>query len=133
MKANLKLSLLLTALALVGCKHVNPPIEGRDDPFRSPQVTFADASLRDDTAISPPRLQRDDAGNLLHVTLPIRSAVNKTITVDYKVSWYDRAGAVLSETGWMAKTLEANTPETITMNSTSDRAADFRIALRKAK
>lgn len=127
------LALVATALAVIGCQHVNPPIEGRDDPYASPQVTLADGTLRSETAIGAPRLQRDDAGNLLHVTLPIRSAVTKTITVDYKVTWYDRSGAVLSETGWTGKPLEANTPETITVNSTSDRAADFRIALRRAK
>jgi uncharacterized protein YcfL len=128
-----KFALLLTAMTVIGCQHVNPPIEGREDPFGSPQVTFADSTLKNQTAIGAPRLQRDDAGNLLHVTLPIRSAITKTITVDYKVTWYDRAGAVVSETGWIAKMLEANTPDTIQMNSTSERAADFRIALRKAR
>ena len=128
-----KLALLMSALAVIGCEHVNPPIQGRDDPYTSPQVTLTDATLRSQTAIGAPRVQRDDAGNLLHVTLPIRSTVTRAITVDYKVSFYDRAGSVLSETGWMAKTLEANTPETIQVNSASDRAADFRIALRRAK
>ena len=128
-----KFAVLLTAMTLIGCQRVNPPIEGREDPFGSPQVTFADRTLKNQTAIGAPRLQRDDAGNLLHVTLPIRSAVTKTITVDYKVTWYDRSGAVLSETGWTSKMLEANTPDTIQMNSTSEQAADFRIALRKAR
>jgi hypothetical protein len=125
--------LMCTLLAIVGCQRVNPPIEGRADPFDSPQVTFADATLRSRTAIGAPRLQRDDAGNLLHVTLPIRSAMTKAFTVDYKATFYDRAGAVLSETGWMSKPLEANTPDQIQVNSTSDRASDFRIALRRAK
>lgn len=132
MKAKL-LVILATVAATVGCQHVNPPIEGRSDPYVAPQVTFADATLRNQTALGTPRLQRDDANNQLYVTLPIRSAVTRTITVDYKVTFYDRAGSVLNETGWMAKTLEANTPETIEANSISDGAADFRIALRRAK
>lgn len=130
---NVKLALLTSALLAIGCNHVNAPIEGREDPYGTPQVTFADKSLRNATAIGQPRIQRDDAGNLPFVTLPIRSAVNRTITVDYKVTWYDRGGAVVYETGWMPKTLEANTAETISANATTDRAADFRIALRMAK
>lgn len=130
---NPKISVMLAMFAAVGCQTVNPPIEGRADPFASPQVTFADATLKNETAVGAPKLQRDDAGNNLFVTLPIRSAMTKTITIDYKVTFYDAAGSPLSETGWMPKTLEANTPETIQANSTSERARDFRIALRKAK
>ena len=120
---------LLSAL-LLGCESVAPPIEGRADPFASPQVTFAQKDLRRETAVGAPLLQRDDAGNLLHVTLPIRSATSQTLYVDYKVMFYDRNGGVLYETGWTSKTLEANTPDTIQVNSTTDRAADFRLALR---
>ena len=133
LKSMSKLTVMFALLTAVGCQRVNAPIEGRQDPYGSPQVTFADRTLRGQTAVGQPRLQRDDAGNLLHIVLPIRSATTRTITVDYKVSFYDRAGAVLSETGWMSKTLEANTPDQIQVNSTSDRAEDFRIALRRAK
>ena len=124
---------LLIPLALLGCNTVRGPIEGRADPFVPPQVSFADKDLANSTAVSAPNLQRDDAGNLLHVTLPIRSAINKTLYVDYKVSFYDAGGGVTSETGWMTKTLEANTPDTISVNSTNNRASDFRLALRWAR
>lgn len=124
---------LLVPLLILGCNTVRGPIEGRADPFVPPQVTFASGDLSKSTAVGVPNLQRDDAGNLLHVTVPIRSAINKTLYVDYKVSFYDAGGGVLSETGWMTKTLEANTPDSISVNSTSDRAADFRLALRWAR
>jgi hypothetical protein len=129
-----RISLLaISTLALVGCNTVRGPIEGRADPFVSPQVTFASKDLAKSTAVGVPNLQRDDAGNLLHVTLPIRSAINKTLYVDYKVSFLDAGGGLISETGWMTKTLEANTPSSITVNSTSERAADFHVALRWAR
>lgn len=124
---------LLIPLLLLGCNSVRPPIEGRMDPYVPPQVSFADKDLAKSTAVGAPNLQRDDAGNLLHVTLPVRSAINKTLYVDYKVSFYDGGGGVVSETGWMTKTLEANTPDTISVNSTNDRARDFRLALRWAR
>ena len=103
------------------------------DPYVPPQVTFAQKELARETTVGAPSLQRDDAGNLLHVTLPIRSTTNKTLYVDYKVSFYDAGGGVVNETGWMPKTLEANTPDTIYVNSTNDRARDFRLALRWAR
>lgn len=124
---------LLIPIALLGCNTVRAPIEGRMDPYVPPQVTFANPDLAKSTAVGTPNLQRDDAGNLLHVTLPIRSAINKTLYVDYKVSFYDNGGGVVSETGWMTKTLEANTPDSISVNSTNDRASDFRLALRWAR
>ncbi len=121
----------IASLAFLGCNSsVRPPIEGRMDPYVPPQVTFAQKDLARDTAVSAPNLQRDDAGNLLHVTLPIRSATNQTLYVDYKVTFLDRDGGVLSETGWKSKTLEANTPDSISVNSTSPRASDFQLALR---
>lgn len=128
-----RLFALLVPIALVGCNTVPPPIEGRMDPFVPPQVTFAQKDLAKETAVGAPNLQRDDAGNLLHVTLPIRSATSKTLYVDYRVTFLDRNGGVLSETGWAPKTLEANTPTTISVNSTSDRAADFILSLRWAR
>lgn len=119
--------------AAAGCDRVNAPIEGRADPYASPQITFAQPDLRRQTAVGTPSLQRDDAGNLLFVTLPIRSTTRQTLYIDYKATFYDAGGGVLSETGWLTKTLEANTPDQITVNSTSPRAADFRVALRWAR
>ena len=85
---------LLVPLLLLGCNTVRGPIEGRMDPYVPPQVSFANKDLSKSTAVGAPQLQRDDAGNLLHVTLPIRSAINKTLYVDYKVSFYDAGGGV---------------------------------------
>jgi hypothetical protein len=129
-----RISLLaISTLALLGCNTVRGPIEGRADPFVPPQVTFASSDLAKSTAVSAPNLQRDDAGNLLHVTVPIRSAINKTLYVDYRVTFLDAGGGVVSETGWNTKTLEANTPSSISVNSTNSRASDFVLSLRWAR
>ena len=128
-----RLALISTIALIVGCHHVNAPIEARVDPYTAPQIAYATKDLRNKTAVGQLVVQRDDAGNLLHVTLPIRSAVNRRIVVDYRVAFLDRAGATIMQTGWMPKVLESNTPDSITVNSTSDRAADFVISLRQAE
>ena len=124
---------LVVLLAAVGCRSVNPPIEGRAEPYGMPQITFASPGLRQSTAVTPPTVQRDDAGNLLFVTVPIRNTTSRAFTVDYKTTFLDRNGGYLSETGWLSLPLEANTPGTIQVNSASARAADFQIAIRRAK
>ena len=133
MNHRISTSLCLLALTLVGCRGVHPPIEGRGDPFLPPQVTFATTDLRNRIAVGTPVVQRDDAGNLLHVTLPIRTDQPRPLYIDYRVTFVDRAGATLWQTGWMPKQLEANSPDSITVNSTNAAAADFNIAIRAAR
>src|SRR5256885_421669 len=113
----LTLALLIFALAASsGCKssaHVPAGSPG------SPQMYFATEELRRDTVVDPPIVDRDE-NNLLRVTIPIRSALNYTLYVDYRVTWLDRNGQPLTEhTGWLTKTLEANTPDRVTVTSTS--------------
>ena len=88
--------------------------------------------LRRDTAIGTPNVARDENG-LLFVTVPIRSAINKTLYVDYRVTFLDQTGQVVSRHGFFTKTLEPNTPDQIVVNSTSPRAADFQIDFRYAR
>lgn len=123
---------MLAMAAAAGCRSVNPPIEGRADPYAMPQVTFASGGLRQATAVQPPQATRDEFG-ILHVTLPLRNTTGKAFTIDYKATFFDAQGGRLSETGWMPLPLEANSPAAIQVNSPSDRAADFAIALRRAK
>lgn len=116
-------------LLLGGCK-VRPPIQGRADPYPAAQIHFSTEQLRVSTAVGAPIVQRDEAGNLVHVTVPIRSAINKTLYVDYRVTFLDASGAPISQLGWFQKTLEANTPDSVSFNSLSPRAADFRVDFR---
>ncbi|HRK31683.1 MAG TPA: DUF1425 domain-containing protein [Tepidisphaeraceae bacterium] len=123
----------LLSLTAAACNEVKPPIQGRADPFDAQQVHFATESLRKDTAVGTPLLSRDDAGNILYVTVPIRSAINKSLYVDYRVTFFDQNGQQLNQTTWLSKTLEANTPDRIQVNALGPRAADFQIDFRYSR
>jgi hypothetical protein len=126
-------SVALVTLMLVGCDYVRPPIEGRQDPYTPAQLHFASDTLRRDTAVGTPVVSRDDAG-LLYVNVPIRSAINKTLYVDYRVTFFDKSGQPVGpRLGPFTKTLDPNTPDQIQVNSTSSRAADFQIDFRYAR
>ncbi len=132
---NTKLLTLLAALLITaGCQTgVRPPVVGRQDPYQPQQMHFATDELRRDTAVQEPVVDRDENG-LLRVTIPIRSAIDKTLYVDYRVSFFDRNGQPLGEhVGWFTKTLEANTPDRITVTSVTPRAADFQVDFRYSR
>jgi uncharacterized protein YcfL len=125
----MKYASLIALLALVGCG-VKAPIEGRHDPYVPPQVQFTSERLRTDTAIGTPNPSRDQYG-YLHVSVPIRAATNKQLYIDYRFTFYDRNGQPIGEaTSWFHKTLNPNTFDQITANSTSTAAADFQVELR---
>ncbi|HZZ42715.1 MAG TPA: DUF1425 domain-containing protein [Tepidisphaeraceae bacterium] len=131
MKAGLLIAALMTSsIGLSGC--VKAPIEGRQDPYQSNQVNFAQEDLRRMTAVMAPVLARDES-NLLHVSVPIRAATDKQLYVDYRVTFLDRNGQETFRTGWMPKTLSPNVFDQISANSLSPRAADFRMDLRWAQ
>lgn len=123
----------LLPIGTLACNEVKPPIQGRADPYDAQQVHFATEALRRDTAVGTPMPSRDDTGNILYVTIPIRSAINKTLYVDYRVSFFDKTGQLLNQTGWLSKTLEANTPDRIQVNSLGPRAADFQVDFRYSR
>ena len=125
---------LLSLLALIlasGC--VKAPIEGRLDPYESKQIHFASADLKRRTAVGMPNAQRDDAGNILYITVPVRAATDTELHVDYRVTFFDRNGQVLNQTGWFTRTLAPNVPDYVTVNSMGGRAADFQMDLRWAQ
>jgi len=117
---------------LAGCG-VKAPVQPRQDPFLPSQIHMAGPKaeeLRKLTAVDAPRLARDEEGRLLYVLVPVRSASNYDLYVDYRVSFLDANGMLLSQTGWLPKTLRANAYEEIQVNSMSPRAADFRMDIR---
>lgn len=119
--------------ALVGCEeYVKPPIQARQDPFQPGQINMTSDDLRAHTAVDKPDVSRDDGG-LLHVTVPIRATTNKQLYIDYRVTFFDRDGAPLNQTGWFTKTLSPNVHDHFSVNSTSPLAADFQIDVRYAK
>lgn len=125
--------IVLTSLSLAACTRTPPPPkQPRLDPYDRSQIHVDSDRLREDTAVGEPIVTRDDSGNLVHVTVPIRSTINKTLYVDYWVSFFDRNGQRLSKIQG-AKTLQANTPDSIEFNSMTPRATDFQLDLRYAR
>jgi hypothetical protein len=118
-------------LALAGC--VKPPIEGRLDPYPASQIHFASKDLRDHTAVGTPNATRDDSGNILYITVPVRAATDRELHVDYRVTFLNKNGQPLNQTGWFTRTLAPNVPDYITVNSLGSRAADFQMDFRYAQ
>lgn len=130
---NLRTGILSLALLLATGCGVKPTIEGRNDPFLPAQVNIADSDLRTSTALGPAVIARDEAG-LLHVQVPIRAASNKQLYIEYRVSFVDANGMTLpGPTAWFSKTLAPNVPDAIQFNSTSPRAANFHMDLRRSR
>jgi len=127
------LTVALTVAAFLGCRpEVRAPVVGRNDPHDRQQIHFNDDEIRRDTAVGAPIVKRDLNG-LLYITVPVRSAINKTLYVDYRVTFFDKTSQVLSQTGWFTKTLEANTPDQITVNSYDKQAEQFQVDFRYAR
>src|SRR5437879_6055716 len=81
--------LTLISLFLVGCG-VNKPIEGRADPYLRSQIHFDSADLANKTAAGAPMMERRNG--ILYVTVPIRSAVDLDLHIDYRVTFVNEAG-----------------------------------------
>lgn len=126
-------ALVSLGMSAGGCERVKAPIEGRNDPYGIPQINFTDNELRRRTAVQKPMVSRDESGNLVHVTVPIRSTSKRQLSVEYRTTFFDANGATISSTTWFPKTLAPNVPDRIQVNSTNERAADFQIDFRPAK
>ena len=133
----MKRSLLITFIALtfaVGCQQgVNPPHYTRADSFDAGHITLSGQKgddLRRQTAFQQERIDRDQFG-LLVVNIPLRSAVDHTLYLEYQYTFYDANGGVVEgPMGWTPVTLEAASPGTIQFHSTQPNAADFHVNIR---
>ena len=122
-----KLLYVLPILAgMVGCTGVRAPIEGRADPYRASQIHFDSETLRKDTAVEAPIFGRNESG-LLVTTIPIRSAINKTLYVDYRVTYFDSQRRVLSSAGPFNKTLLPNVPDQIQLTAPNPEVSDIQV------
>jgi hypothetical protein len=130
MKRLLVIPLIAT---LAACNNVKKPFEGRSDPYPPGQISFASQMLQDQTAVGTPIATRDDAGNILYVTIPIRSTTNEQLYVDYRVTFFDRNGQSITDNGWQTRLLTSNIPDNIKVMSGNSRAADFHIDFRPAR
>jgi hypothetical protein len=132
-----KLLLALTSPVLFvacGCSnnYVREPIEPRQDVYHADdraQLFFDSTNLRNDTAADTPSVFRDQNG-LLHVTVPIRSVINKQLYVEFRVIFFDRDHHEIDRSPWRDKTLPANLPESVSITSTTPRAESFQVHFR---
>ena len=86
--------------------------------------------LRHDTAVGQERVSRDPAG-ILHVSVPMRSAVEHTQYLEYQYSFFDGSGRKSEgPMGWTPITLEAGSPGTIQFASSSQTATEFQLIIR---
>ena len=130
-------SMLIVAAGIlagaVGCANsVDEPITGRQDLYRAsdPTQVFLDSSdLRNDTAFDTPAVTRD-ANGLLHVSVPVRSVINKQLYIEYRVIFFDRDRQEIDRSPWRDKTLAANIPDRVNVTSTSPRAESFQLHFR---
>lgn len=124
--------IVTTLLVLIaGCGRVPAPNYGRGDPHDRAQIHFATKDLQNKTAVGDVAFSRDQSG-LLFATVPVRSTTDKTLYVEYRATFFDRNGQVLNSTTWLRKDLAPNTPDQISVNSTSQRAEDAQIDFRWA-
>lgn len=125
-------SLVLVSLALVGCQdHVKAPYYGRSDPYERTQIFFSGTygdQLEKQTAVGQSIVSLSDG--MMKVTIPIRSAVNKSLYVEYQVTYLDGTGQKLGEIAWQPVTLEANAPKEVSFTIPDPRARDFRAVFR---
>lgn len=129
-----KALLCLSLLAVIyGC-NTQPPIDARQEAYGFRQIQLADEDLRRQTRFGEPQVTRDAAG-LLFVTVPVRATINETLYVQYRATFFDENGQPLpgSPTTWRNAVLNPRVPESVSVNSTSPRAADFRIDFRYAR
>lgn len=124
---------IAVAVSAAACSpRVRGPVEPREDTAGSPQIVLASRELQDRIAIRAPVVTQDEAG-LMFVTVPIRNTTRRQMTIEYRATFFDRNRAPVQETTWFPRTMTAHTQQTITVNSTSPRADDFQIDIRKAK
>lgn len=124
--------LIPAAIAIAGCNQVRDPIQPRQDVYRagSPEQIFLDSTdLRNDTAVDTPQVYRDQFG-LLHVTVPIRSVINRQLYVEYRAIFFDSAHQEIDRSPWQDKALPANVPENVTIVSRTPNAASFQVHFR---
>ena len=127
-----RLFLIPLFIILAGCG-VKKPFEGHQDPYSPGQISFSNKILEDNTAVGTPIATRDDIGNILYVTVPIRSTTNQPLYVDYRVTFFDHNGQVINQSGWFTRLLTPNVPDSIPLKSGSPLAADFHVDFRPAK
>lgn len=86
--------------------------------------------LRRDTAFGPERVTRDEFG-FMRITVPLRSAIQHTLYLEYQYTFFDGDGRLIEgPMGWTGVTLEAGSLGTIQFASTGNQAANYQLNIR---
>jgi uncharacterized protein YcfL len=129
------LSATLLILVVVGCG-VQRPARGRADITDHSRIFFSKTygdQLRDSTAILEERIGYNESG-LMTVSIPIRSAVDRSLYLEYQYAFLDEHGRqVEGPLGWTPVTLEAGSPGMIQFTSTTPQSRDYRVTIRFAR
>jgi hypothetical protein len=120
----------LPALLFTGCNQPRPPFEPNAVQYGNYKQIYVDGyRLKEDTNIDePPRAVKDQFG-LLHITVPIRSVIDRAFSLQYRVTFFDANRNVVNIQSWSTKALTPNTPDQIMANSPVP-ADEFRVDLR---
>lgn len=122
---------MLVVGTILGCQSVPAPVPGRADPYVPEQINIAEKALRQRTAFQQPRVVRDAETDILHVSVPARATTDQQLYVEYRTVFLDEHGMEINpDAAWVRKTLAPNVWTTLTANSTTPRAADFRMDIR---
>ena len=121
------------ALSSAGCTGVKRPYTAASDPYQPGQVQIADKRLERKLAFQTPSVSRDEA-DLLYVSFPVRAATSRSQLVNYRFTFFDNTGRELpGGDAWQTAKLQSNLFDNLQGNSTSPRAADFRLDLKTAE
>ena len=67
------------------------------------------------------------------MNIPITATISHPLDVEYRGTFYNGAGGVVNQSTWFRKHLTPRVTDSISLNSTSPRAADFQIDFRVAR
>ena len=133
LRTTLKMLTIALAVSAAACTpRIDPPVEPREDPHGWPQINLASRELQGRIAVRRPVVSQDEAG-LMYVTVPVRNATSRQMTIEYRATFFNRDHLPIEETTWFPQTLTPHTQQTFTLNSSNPNADDFQIDVRKAK
>jgi hypothetical protein len=124
---------LAPLLPLAGCApKPRGPIEPPEDTKPWPQIMLADRDLARRLFVRQPIVERDAAGQL-YITVPVRTNTRHPMTIEHRSTFYDENHTPIFQSTWFPKTMTPFTQDTISAQSTNNRAVDFQIDIREAK
>src|SRR4051812_14707820 len=110
LRTTLKALTFALALSAAACApRIGGPVEPREDPSGIPQINLTSRELQDRLAVRAPLVEQDEAG-LLYVTVPVRNSTARQMTIEWRVTFFDRNRAPIgTPTTWFPQTMSPHT------------------------